>query len=184
VPIELAALAAQVQGITVLVGYPAEQDGLRFNAAAVIRDGRIVDSYFKHRLPNYEVFDEERYFEPGSEACVFELGRAQVGVNICADVWESGAAEVARDAGAEVLLVLNASPFHMHKQQRRAKCCASASPIPACRWLTATWWAGRMNWFSTEAPLRSTRMARWPGRARHFVEELSSAELCRRCMWP
>ena len=116
---ELAALAAQVQGITVLVGYPAEQDGLRFNAAAVIRDGHIVDSYFKHRLPNYEVFDEERYFEPGSGACVFELKGVRIGVNICADVWESGAAEVARDAGAEVLLVLNASPFHMHKQQRR-----------------------------------------------------------------
>jgi NAD+ synthase (glutamine-hydrolysing) len=116
---ELAALAAQVQGITVLVGYPAEQDGLRFNAAAVIRDGRIVDSYFKHRLPNYEVFDEERYFEPGSGACVFELKGVRIGVNICADVWESGAAEVARDAGAELLLVLNASPFHMNKQQRR-----------------------------------------------------------------
>jgi len=116
---ELAALAAQVQGITVLVGYPAERDGLRFNAAAVIRDGHIVDSYFKHRLPNYEVFDEERYFEPGSGACVFELKGVRIGVNICADVWESGAAEVARDAGAEVLLVLNASPFHMHKQQRR-----------------------------------------------------------------
>ena len=116
---ELAALAAQVQGITLLVGYPAEQDGLRFNAAAVIRDGRIVDTYFKHRLPNYEVFDEERYFEPGSGACVFELKGVRIGVNICADVWESGAAEVARDAGAELLLVLNASPFHMNKQQRR-----------------------------------------------------------------
>ena len=116
---ELAALAAQVQGITVLVGYPAEQDGLRFNAAAVIRDGRIVDTYFKHRLPNYEVFDEERYFEPGSGACVFELKGVRIGVNICADVWESGAAEVARDAGAGLLLVLNASPFHMNKQQRR-----------------------------------------------------------------
>ncbi|MBK6652565.1 NAD+ synthase [Zoogloea sp.] len=116
---ELAALAAQVQGITALVGYPAEQDGLRFNAAAVIRDGRIVDTYFKHRLPNYEVFDEERYFEPGHEACVFELKGVRIGVNICADVWESGAAEVARDAGAELLLVLNASPFHMNKQQRR-----------------------------------------------------------------
>ncbi len=116
---ELAALATQMQGITALVGYPAEQDGLRFNAAAVIRDGRIVDTYFKHRLPNYEVFDEERYFEPGSGACVFELKGVRIGVNICADVWESGAAEVARDAGAELLLVLNASPFHMNKQQRR-----------------------------------------------------------------
>jgi NAD+ synthase (glutamine-hydrolysing) len=163
---ELAALAAQVQGITVLVGYPAEQDGLRFNAAAVIRDGRIVDTYFKHRLPNYEVFDEERYFEPGSGACVFELKGVRIGVNICADVWESGAAEVARDAGAELLLVLNASPFHMNKQQRVTRSCASASPIPGCRWPTATWWAGRMNWFSTGAPLPSTRMVCWPGRAR------------------
>ena len=116
---ELAALAVEVQGITVLVGYPAEVEGVRYNAAAVIRDGRVVDTYFKHRLPNYEVFDEERYFEAGTGACVFELKGVRVGVNICADVWESGAAEVAREAGAELLLVLNASPFHMNKQQRR-----------------------------------------------------------------
>ncbi|MDD3355109.1 NAD+ synthase [Zoogloea sp.] len=116
---ELDALAAQVHGIVVLVGYPAQVDGLRYNAAALIRDGRVVDRYFKHRLPNYEVFDEERYFEPGSDACVFELQGHRVGVNICADVWESGAAEVSRAAGAELLLVLNASPFHLHKQQQR-----------------------------------------------------------------
>ena len=117
--IELAELAAQVQGITVLVGYPSARGGGRYNAAAVIQDGRIVAHYFKHRLPNYEVFDEERYFEPGTEACVFELKGVKVGVNICADVWESGAADVARNAGAELLLVLNASPFHMNKQQLR-----------------------------------------------------------------
>ena len=116
---ELDALAAQVQGITVLVGYPAERAGERFNAAAVIQDGRVARTYFKHRLPNYEVFDEERYFEPGHEACVFELKGVRVGVNICADVWESGAADVARGAGAELLLVLNASPFHMYKQGLR-----------------------------------------------------------------
>ncbi len=116
---ELATLAVEVQGITALVGYPAEVEGVRYNAAAVIRDGRVVDTYFKHRLPNYEVFDEERYFEAGTGACVFELKGVRVGVNICADVWESGAAEVAREAGAELLLVLNASPFHMNKQQRR-----------------------------------------------------------------
>ncbi|MBN9695012.1 MAG: NAD+ synthase [Zoogloea sp.] len=116
---ELATLAVEVQGITALVGYPAQVEGVRYNAAAVIRDGRVVDTYFKHRLPNYEVFDEERYFEAGTGACVFELKGVRVGVNICADVWESGAAEVAREAGAELLLVLNASPFHMNKQQRR-----------------------------------------------------------------
>lgn len=117
--IELASLAAQVEGITVLVGYPSAQGGSRYNAAAVIQDGRVVANYFKHRLPNYEVFDEERYFEPGTEACVFELKGVKIGVNICADVWEPGAAEVARNAGAELLLVLNASPFHMDKQRLR-----------------------------------------------------------------
>ncbi len=116
---ELAALATQVQGITALVGYPALYGGERYNAAAVIRDGRITHTYFKHRLPNYEVFDEERYFEPGTEACVFELKGVKIGVNICADVWEAGAADGAREAGAELLLVLNASPFHMNKQQLR-----------------------------------------------------------------
>ena len=116
---ELDALAAQVHGITVIVGYPAERAGERFNAAAVIQNGRVARTYFKHRLPNYEVFDEERYFEPGHEACVFELKGVRVGVNICADVWESGAADVARGAGAELLLVLNASPFHMYKQGLR-----------------------------------------------------------------
>ncbi|MBS0368725.1 MAG: NAD+ synthase [Proteobacteria bacterium] len=115
----LAELAVEVRGITALVGYPAFADGKRYNAAAVIQDGRIVATYFKHRLPNYEVFDEERYFEAGTEACVFELKGVKVGVNICADVWESGAADVARGAGAEVLLVLNASPFHMNKQALR-----------------------------------------------------------------
>ncbi|MBS0353239.1 MAG: NAD+ synthase [Proteobacteria bacterium] len=115
----LAELAVEVRGITVLVGYPAFADGKRYNAAAVIQDGRVVATYFKHRLPNYEVFDEERYFEAGTEACVFELKGVKVGVNICADVWESGAADVARGAGAEVLLVLNASPFHMNKQALR-----------------------------------------------------------------
>ena len=116
---ELAALATRVHGVAVLVGHPLEVDGLRYNAASVIRDGRVVATYRKHRLPNYEVFDEERYFEPGTEACVFELKGVKIGVNICADVWEVGAADGAREAGAELLLVLNASPFHMNKQQRR-----------------------------------------------------------------
>mgnify|MGYP002135816389 CR=1 FL=1 len=86
-------------------------------------------------MPNYEVFDEERYFEPGEGACVFELNGLRVGVNICADVWESGAAEVARDAGAELLLVLNASPFHMHKQGLRYEVLREriADIHPGCR---------------------------------------------------
>ncbi|MBI2312483.1 MAG: NAD+ synthase [Betaproteobacteria bacterium] len=112
-------LAAQVRDVTLVVGHPREVDGNRYNAASVLRDGKIAASYHKHRLPNYTVFDEERYFEPGAEACVFEESGVRFGLNICADIWGEGAAERAREAGAQVLLVLNASPYHMNKQATR-----------------------------------------------------------------
>jgi len=114
-------LAAKVPGIALVVGHPLAADGRRYNAATVLADGRRVATYRKFRLPNYEVFDEERYFDSGSEPCVVELGGVRCGLNICADVWEAGAAEEAKKAGAELLLVLNASPCHLGKQALRAE---------------------------------------------------------------
>ena len=119
------ACAAQLDALArsavlpVIVGYAEECDGERYNAAAVIIDGKVAANYRKHRLPNYEVFDEERYFAAGSEPCVIELNGVRCGLAICADVWESGAAEAAALAGAELMLALNASPFHLNKQARR-----------------------------------------------------------------
>ncbi|HSD60905.1 MAG TPA: NAD+ synthase [Burkholderiales bacterium] len=115
----LADLARRVPGITLVVGHPHQAEEGRFNAASVIRDGRVIATYHKLNLPNYTVFDEKRYFDSGFEACVFEVDGAKVGINICADVWEEGAAGRARAAGAELLLVLNASPYHMNKQLSR-----------------------------------------------------------------
>ena len=115
----LYALARAVQGITLVVGYPALIDNARFNAAAVIQDGRITARYCKMELPNYEVFDEERYFERGALACVVDVAGVKCGINICADIWEERAAQLARDAGAELLLVLNASPLHLNKTADR-----------------------------------------------------------------
>jgi len=112
---ELAALATEVPQIGIIVGHPLETPQGRYNAASYLKDGRIQATYLKHRLPNYEVFDEERYFEAGEAACLIEVAGWQLGINICADVWEKGAAEQARAAGAEALLVLNASPYHMNK---------------------------------------------------------------------
>jgi NAD+ synthetase len=112
-------LASRVDGIALIVGYPEEDQGDCFNAAAVIENGLITAVYRKIRLPNYEVFDEKRYFTAGSEACVVTLGGVRCGINICADIWESGAAELAHAAGAELLLVLNASPCHLEKHQQR-----------------------------------------------------------------
>jgi NAD+ synthase (glutamine-hydrolysing) len=115
----LAKLAGRIQGITLVVGHPHQTEEGRFNAASVVRDGRVIATYHKLNLPNYTVFDEKRYFDPGRGPCVFDVDGLKVGINICADVWEEGAAGRARTAGAELLLVLNASPYHMNKQLSR-----------------------------------------------------------------
>lgn len=112
-------LAQQISGITVVVGHPHELNGDRFNAASVLRDGRVIATYHKHELPNYSVFDEERYFIRGIAPCVFELEGVKFALNICADIWQEHAAEKALNAGAQILLVLNASPYHLDKQQSR-----------------------------------------------------------------
>ncbi len=119
---DLAARAATVApGLALVVGHPEEHDGRCFNAASVIENGAVTAVYRKVRLPNYEVFDEKRYFDAGSEACVVTLHGVRCGINICADVWEAGAAEMAHAAGAELLLVLNASPCHLDKTQERVR---------------------------------------------------------------
>ena len=116
---EVERIADAARGVTVVLGHPVEDGGERYNAASVLRDGAVLTRYHKSLLPNYEVFDEERYFEAGGTACVFECAGVRFGVNICADVWERGPAEAARAAGAQVLLALNASPYHMNKQAQR-----------------------------------------------------------------
>lgn len=109
-------LAQQVQGITLIVGHPHKVGKSCYNAASVLRDGRIVATYHKHSLPNHSVFDEERYFTHGSTPCLIEMDGVKFGINICADVWHEHAAIRAKEAGAQVLLVLNASPYHFNKQ--------------------------------------------------------------------
>ncbi|HEU0283071.1 MAG TPA: NAD+ synthase [Gallionella sp.] len=115
----LAGLAGKTSGIAVVVGHPHEQGGKRYNAASLLRDGEIAATYLKHELPNYSVFDEERYFDHGSEPCVFEMEGIRFALNICGDVWEADAARQARNAGAQVLLVPNASPYATRKQEAR-----------------------------------------------------------------
>ncbi|MDE2584885.1 MAG: NAD+ synthase [Betaproteobacteria bacterium] len=116
---ELQNLAAALPDIGIVVGHPEEHEGRRYNAASYLFGGRVQAVYRKHRLPNYEVFDEERYFDAGTEACIIEVKGVRLGLNICADIWEAGAAEQAHAAGAQALMVLNASPFHMNKEGQR-----------------------------------------------------------------
>ncbi len=116
---ELAALAAGIRGATALIGFPESRDGRRYNAMAVVRDGRVAGVYRKMQLPNYTVFDEERYFEPGTEACVFDVAGVRVATIICEDVWFPGPAARARAAGAELIIVPNGSPYHTRQQALR-----------------------------------------------------------------
>ncbi len=112
-------LQQYTQKITLVVGHPQRRGKNLYNAASVLRDGVLVATYRKHSLPNHTVFDEQRYFASGGTACVFEQNGWRVGVNICADVWHQNAPQMVAAAGADVLLVLNASPFHLEKQQER-----------------------------------------------------------------
>ena len=116
---ELAALAQTSTDIALVVGHPARNHDERFNAASVLRAGRSLGTYHKHLLPNHTVFDEVRYFSRGQDALVFEAAGVRCGVNICMDIWGCEAALCSRNAGADVLLVLNASPFHIEKQTAR-----------------------------------------------------------------
>jgi len=116
---ELTRVVAAAQGICAVVGHPHERDGNCYNAASVLRDGQILVTYHKQLLPNAEVFDEVRYFTAGEAPCVFEVAGVMVGINICEDMWAPRPALLAREAGAQLLLSLNASPYHQGKQAQR-----------------------------------------------------------------
>ena len=141
---------AGLKGLTVVVGTPTQGDAgravrtksvevpQRHNSARVLREGRQVAAYAKRELPNYQVFDERRYFTPGQGTCVFQAGEGAeavaVGLLICEDAWFDEPAQLARQAGAELLVVINASPFHVGKGGERermmqARCLATGLPL-------------------------------------------------------
>ena len=125
---------AGLKGMVIVVGHPVGGDDRskslsvqrRFNAASVISEGRILETYAKRELPNYQVFDERRYFTPGQGVCVFQVEdehgqQVSVGLLICEDAWFEEPARLAKEAGAQVLAVINASPFHVGKGGERVE---------------------------------------------------------------
>ena len=122
---ELSRLAALVEGVTILVGFPELAPDGRYNAVAVLRDGKVTARYRKRCLPNYTVFDEQRYFNPGGEPCIVDVDGIRVGIIICEDVWCAGPATAARDAGAQLIVVPNGSPYHTRQQMLRREVVAA-----------------------------------------------------------
>ena len=116
---ELARIQSQLKDIDVLLGLPEYVGQKRYNSAVWLRNGERIATYNKQALPNYSVFDEARYFSAGSQSTVVEFGGVKFGIAICEDVWKKQPLADARAAGAEVMLVLNASPYHVGKYEER-----------------------------------------------------------------
>jgi len=109
----------EVQGARVVIGFPEYTRAGIYNSAALIAGGSVAAIHRKAELPNYKVFDEKRYFHAGAQPTVVECQGFRVGVLVCEDIWEPDPAQLARADGAELLVVINASPFEIHKQRER-----------------------------------------------------------------
>ena len=115
----LLAVSGRLPALYLVVGYPLMKNGHCYNAAGVLKGGRLVGEYLKRELPNYSVFDEIRYFTPGDRELVIDIDGIGFGILICEDFWLPKAPAMARAAGADVVLALNASPYHMNKRATR-----------------------------------------------------------------
>ena len=105
----------------VVLGYPMPRQGALYNCAGVLHGGELRAEYRKRELPNYEVFDEKRYFRAGDRPCVVEIQGVAVGVSICEDIWVDAPIAEAVEAGAQMIVNLNASPYHRGKQRERVQ---------------------------------------------------------------
>ena len=112
-------VCVEARGPAVLVGYPEYVGEQIYNSAALLRNGTTLANYRKQELPNYSVFDEKRYFEHGRDTCIVEIKGIRVALLICEDIWEPSPARAAKAAGAQLILVINGSPFSLNYQTRR-----------------------------------------------------------------
>ena len=116
---ELDRVRSETAGIAILLGHPSWVDNKLYNTASLMHDGRVLGAYFKQCLPNYSVFDEKRYFVAGTEPCVVPLFGVRIGITICEDVWQDGPIEQAARSGADLVVNINASPFHIDRPRER-----------------------------------------------------------------
>jgi NAD+ synthase (glutamine-hydrolysing) len=173
----LADLAGKLSGIAVVVGHPYERGGKRYNAASLLRGGEVVATYLKYALPNYSVFDEERYFNHGIEPCIFEIEGVSFGLSICADIWEPEAALRARNAGAQVLLVLNASPYAMHKHESRYRAIRKRIAETGMAVVYANLTGGQDELIFDGGSFAMDRRGSLTAQGKHFEESLLMLEL-------
>ncbi len=170
-------IAAHATGITAVVGFVDADDDI-YNAAAILHDGAVAGVYRKTYLPNYGVFDEERYFRHGSEQPVYVIGGVRVGVSVCEDIWyPTGPAATQAAAGAHVLVNINASPYHIGKREQREKMLATRAfdnQVIVC-YLNAV--GGQDELVFDGASLIFDQGGRLLARGRQFEEDLVVSDL-------
>ena len=190
---DLALDLADCTGLHLVVGHPHQfgQHGdlrsksmavqQRFNAASVLSGGQVLGTYCKRELPNYQVFDERRYFvsgrDAGHEALVFEVGGLRFGVLICEDAWFDEPAQAAVQAGAQVLCVLNASPFHLDKAGERESRMSRRASLTGCPVLYAHLVGGQDEVVFDGASFAVDAQGRVQARAAAFAPDLLMVNL-------
>lgn len=168
---------APLDGLRVVVGHVAQQpEGLR-NAASVLFEGRLLGTYCKRELPNYSVFDERRYFRPDDHPFTFDVDGVRFGINICEDAWFETAPRAAAAAGAQVLLVPNASPFSLGKQALRVSVAQRCVRDTGCALIYSNLAGGQDELVFDGASFALDREARLVARLPDFHEALELVEV-------
>jgi NAD+ synthase (glutamine-hydrolysing) len=125
----------ELKGVSLVIGTIHQVDGRLFNSAAFLQPGQSATFYHKHKLPNYGVFDEQRYFSPGNQPSVVNVKGIKLGITVCEDIWFSEPTRLAVQTGAEIIVNLNASPFHASKTAERVmqvKKRVAENAVPVC----------------------------------------------------
>src|SRR5947207_10832784 len=165
------------RGLTVVVGFVARRDDI-FNAAGVLHDGVVAGVYHKHYLPNYGVFDENRYFQAGTEAPVFAAGETVFAVNVCEDIWyPAGPTTVQALAGAELVVNINGSPYHAGKARFREQMVATRAADDLVCVAYVNMVGGQDELVFDGASLIVNEHGEWVARGRQFEEDLVVADL-------
>ena len=168
---------AECEGLHVVLGHPVMATGGLRNAASVLADGKTLGVYYKHELPNYSVFDEKRHFAGDNHALVFNVDGIRFGINVCEDVWFSDAPSAAAEAGAQVLLVPNASPFNIGKQAERNTVCQTAVRATGCALVYANLAGGQDELVFDGASFAMNRNGQLVVRAADFASDLRYVEV-------
>jgi NAD+ synthase (glutamine-hydrolysing) len=173
----LADVTKAARGLTAIVGFVDRRQDL-FNAAAVIHDGTLAGVYHKQFLPNYGVFDENRYFQAGREASVFSIGQTSVAVNVCEDIWyPTGPTTTQALAGAELIVTINGSPYHAGKAHFRERMVATRAADDVV-WLAFVNMVGGQDELVFDgASVIVNPQGETVARGRQFVEELVTADI-------